>query len=239
MPVETNRWRRRLGIGLVVAALVAYEAYALFVKRSGEAAYLPSIEDTSLSPEIAGDVTLEQRFVMFADGLDTIRVFPHRSTSAPEGLVELVVIGEGYEQPVAQVSAPASVVAAAPMFEWRVPRVDQSTGRGFIIRMALPATSPGHGLRFEIGGPGYELGDLSFGGRSFWGDLKFSTRATRVRVIDSLADLRRQAPAILRSDLFLVVVLAAFNWALVTLVLRLAARADGVASGAPDHASRS
>jgi hypothetical protein len=239
MPVETNRWRRRLAIGLVVAALVAYEAYALFVKRSGEAAYLPPIADTSLSPEIAGDVTLEQGFVMFADGLDAIRVFPHRSTSEPEGLVELVVMGEGYAQPVARVSAPASVVAASPMFEWRVPRVDQSSGRAYTLRMSLPTASAGHGLRFEIGGPGYGLGELSFGGRSFWGDLKFSTRATRVRLVDTLADLRRSGPAALRSDAVLVGAILLFNAALVTMLLRFGLVAPSVATRESDQSSRS
>jgi hypothetical protein len=225
MPALSHRLPRLLTIGLIVAALLAYETWTLFVKRSGEAAWLPPAADVTLSPEIAGDVTLDQGFVMNADGLEAIRVFPHRSTAEPQGVAEFVLLGSDYGgTPIARVSVPAATVAATPVFEWPVPRVNESTERRFLIRISVPAAAPGHGLRFELGDPGYRWGELAIGGRSYWGDLRFGSRAARARLIDVLTDLRRQAPSPLRSDLLLVAALVLFNWALATLVVRVATR---------------
>jgi hypothetical protein len=212
---------RRVTLALLLAAIVGYEAYALWIKRSGETAFAPSARERSLSPEIAGAVTLEQTFVMHADGLDVVRVFPHPSTATPAGTAHLMLVGEGYVQPVATTTLPASSVAAAAAFAWRVPRVDRSAGRIYALRVSVPDAGPGHGLRFEIGPPGYDQGDLSIGGRAFWGDLRFETRAERVRLVDSLDDLRRQAPPVWRSDIILVVAMLLFNGVLVVFVLRL------------------
>jgi hypothetical protein len=210
--------RTRLQLALVLSAVLAYEAYALFVRRSGETAYLPAAAETLLSPEIAGPVTLQQTFGMQQDDLEAILVYARPSGDVPAGTTELVLLAEGYDQPVARQAVPASTVAAAGSFTWTLPRIAQSAGRVFTLRVTLPDAAAGHGLRFEVGPPRYAGGDLTIGDRSFWGDLKFETRTGRARLSRTLADLRRQAPSALRSGAVLVVAALAFNWALVTLV---------------------
>jgi hypothetical protein len=235
--------RRRLTIALVLTALFAYEAYALFVKRSGETAYTPPAAEIQASPEIAGETTLEQTFVMHADGLERIHLFARPSSGPAAGVAQLMLIGDTYAEPVARRTVPAAALIASTPFEWPLPRVDQSAGRTYTIRIALPEATPGHGVHFDVGLPNYVQGDLSIGGRSFWGDLRFETRAARVRLVDSLADLRRHAPPLLRSDFVLVLALVLFNAALVMLVLRLAAGSTpgtGPGTDGPEpHTSRS
>ena len=221
---------RRLTIAAVLTALFGYEAYSLFVKRSGETAFQPRAAEIQPSPEIAGATTLDQTFVMHADGLDQIRLYARPSSEPPAGDAHLMLIGDTYAAPVSRLTVPAAALVASPSFAWDVPRVDRSAGRGYTIRIALPDATPGQGVRFDLGGPGYLQGDLAIGGRSFWGDLRFETRAARVRLIDTLADLRRQAPPFLRSGVVVVLAFGLLNAAMVLLVLRL---------GAPRHTSRS
>ena len=85
---------RRLTIAAVLTALFGYEAYSLFVKRSGETAFQPRAAEIQPSPEIAGATTLDQTFVMHADGLDQIRLYARPSSEPPAGDAHLMLIGD-------------------------------------------------------------------------------------------------------------------------------------------------
>lgn len=221
---------RRTSLALALAALVVYEGYAFFVKRSGETSFQPPLADIQRSPEIAGLTTLQQTFVMHADGVEQVRFYAHPVGAAPTGDAELMLLGDTYGEPVARRTLPAAALVASQPFVWEVPRVNQSAGLLFTLRIALPNTPPGQGVTLDLGAPLYGQGDLTIGGRSFWGDLRFDTRASRARLIDSLADLRRQAPWFLQSDFVAVLALVLLNAAIALVVLRL---------GAPSHTSRS
>lgn len=224
-PASPHPWRtriRRAGpCAAVMAAILAVEAYAWFGKRSGEVSYLPP--DSALAAPVyaGGESTVVQTFVMHADGLQVIRIWPRAPTAPPAGTLSLELFDQVSGIRVARASIPAERVAAASPFEWSIPRVDRSAGRYYALVLSVPDAPPDRGLLFEVGAPRYTDGVLSVSGREVWGDLKFSTRAGRARTIDTIRDLRRQAPPWLRSELLFIGVWLAIHAALARVVYDL------------------
>jgi hypothetical protein len=209
----------RLAPAVLIALLVAFQGYVLFVKRFGETAYLPSASRESPSLEIAGDAVLGQTFVMGADGLEGITLFP-RPSGTPRGSVHLTLFPGGGEHPLATQTVPAGTMRA-PSWTWRLPRIADSAGRPFLLYIAVPDARPGEGLRFAIGEPTDIAGLLAIGGRPQLGDLKFATHARRARAIDVLRNLRRRWPPVIRSTAFLVGLLVVFDVAAAVLLVSL------------------
>lgn len=223
----------RLAFGAAVLLLLVAEWYLLFVKRSGETAYLPAPSISAASLEVAGDATLSQTFVSHADGLSALTVFPRPATGGepPAGAAELTLRAGDARTLVTRTRLPASDMAGREEWTWTLPRIDRSAGERFELEIALPDAPPGRGLRFVIGEPRYVAGDLTIGGRQQWGDLKFRTRAERARTVDTLRATQRAAGGLVGSEAALVLGLLLLNAAAVTVAgyLVLGGRGEGVA----------
>jgi hypothetical protein len=231
----------QLALPIIVALLVAYEAYAVFIKTEGQTGFLPGGADVHLTSEVAGDgVPLVLEFAMRADGLEAIDLYPHAAAEPAEGQVTFTLLDQvwvaglmRYTVPVVQSHASAADVAAATPYRLRLPRIDASAGRHYRLEIALTGARPGHGLRFEAGWPIYGDARMLFGVREEWGDLKFQTVAERTTIARTLTKMRRTAPPILKSSLFWIVFLVLFNWALAIIIRDLGLGASKLAS-APD-----
>jgi hypothetical protein len=225
----TGRPRRRLGVFVVILAVVlAYEAYAFFIKEAGEAENIASASDWHLTGEVAGAIVLDQGLVPHADGFDGLDVWAHATGVVPDGPVRFTItqnIGNGQET-LAQVSYPARDVVSTRPFHVTIPRIDLSAGRQYTVHIAAPAATAGHGLRFEASGPAYPQGAMTLGGREEWGDLQFRTSAERTTIYRNVRHLRQTGPAFARSDLFLAIMFLLFNVALATLLYDLACGRD-------------
>jgi hypothetical protein len=222
--------KRRGAWAIVLACVLAYEAYAFFIKEAGEAENIATASDWHLTGEVAGDAVLEQGLVPHADGFDGVDVWAHASQEAsggvPPGVVRFTITQGTANGPltVAMVTHPAAEVVATRPFHVAIPRVDVSAGQGFAIRIAAPEATPGHGLRFEASGPTYPQGVMTLGGRQEWGDLQFRTTAERTTIYRNVRHLRQsaQVPDLVRSDLFLAGMLLLFNVALAVLIYDVA-----------------
>jgi hypothetical protein len=225
--------KRRRAWAIVLACVLAYEAYAFFIKEAGEAENIATASDWHLTGEVAGDAVLEQGLVPHADGFDGVDVWAHAtqessagSASVPSGVVRFTITRSTANGAltVATVTYPAAEVVAKRPFHVAIPRLDVSAGQGFAIRIAAPDATAGHGLRFEASGPTYPQGVMTLGGRQEWGDLQFRTTAERTTIYRNLRHLRQsaQVPDAVRSDLFLAVMLLLFNIALVVLIYDVA-----------------
>jgi hypothetical protein len=207
--------------GALFALFVAFETYVLVFKRFGETAYLPSPALQAASLEIAGETTLEQTFLMGADGLDAITVFPRAAAPGlPRAPVEVTLLqsgADGVARPVASTTVAAHEFSRTS-WTWSLPRIDRSAGWPFLLRIALPDAPPGSGARLAIGDPDYHDGHLTVGGRPQWGDLMFATSARRSRTVDVLRVSRRSFPGPLRSNAALIGLLLAFNWAVAAVL---------------------
>lgn len=233
------RSRRRRAFVLVLAALLAYEAYAFFLKEAGDAENLASASDWHLTGEVAGEIALEQGLVPHADGFDGVDIWAHATsdTEPPPGPVLVTILqpsstgtGNGVDttETIAQVTYRAADVVSTRPFHVTIPRIDASAGRSYVIRLSAPQASRGHGVRFEASGPQYPQGAMTLGGREEWGDLQFRTTAERTTIYRNLRHLRQssQIPAFVRSDAFLIAMLLLFNVALATMLYELAFAAD-------------
>ena len=205
----------------VLAAVVALavEAWLLVGRRSGEVAYQPAAAVIVPSPEIAGAVDLAQTFVPGADGLANVTFIPILPAAGPAGPhadlgpIDLALDAEGSDVALATRRLRPDDLADRTPFTWELPRIERAAGRRFTLRIAAPEAPARRGLRLAIGPPDYRWGVLRVGGRAQWGDLVFSTRATRVHVLDVLHQWQRETPGVLGSDAALVVILVAVNLA--------------------------
>jgi hypothetical protein len=222
------RW---IAFVLFLAALFGYEAYALFVQESGTStsSNIPPARDLHLTTELRGpDAFLRQWFAVHADGFTAIEVYPHQSEHPPSGPMRVVVYEPGGPAwtPVATEFLDAAALDLTKPLRIAIPRMDHSSGREFVLEIYLPVAPPGHGLRFEAGGPTYAYGYMVLAGQPQWGDLKFRTELQRTTLFANVQRLRHTLPAPFRTDAFFVVALVLGNWALATVVYGLAFAPD-------------
>jgi hypothetical protein len=227
------RLMRRTAFVLCLIVFFSYEAYALFVRESGVTAHEPRPRELHLTREVNVNTPLSQTFVMHAEGFQGVELFARPSDQPPSGPLEVVVMQEteaGWvflsrsQIDVESIDLAGSVVVTTP-------RVDHSAGTAFRVDVTMPQAAPGHGLRFQAGGPTYVQGVMTIGGRQEWGDLKFRTRASRATVLRNLQHVRQTWPAPFRSDLFWIFALLVINWALATVVYYLAFAPEAPANG--------
>jgi hypothetical protein len=216
------RGRRPIVWGLAAAVAVGVEVWLLVARRSGEVAYQPPAAVVVPSLEIAGPNDLAQTFVPGADGLAAVSFVPLLPSGPPQGPIDLELDAEGSDVAMAQRRLrPDELVDRTP-FTWEVARVERAAGRHFTLRIAAPEAPAGRGLRVAVGPPDYRSGTLRAGGSAQWGDLVFTTRATRVHVVDVLRQWRRETPGVLGSDVTLVTILLALNLAAGAVIWHLA-----------------
>jgi hypothetical protein len=212
-----TRARRWALFVVVVTAMLAFQAYAWFVKRSGEAAYLPPDSALVAPAYVGGESVVRQSFEMRADGLQAVRLFARPKSAPPIGTVHLELADGPTGQPIARTTLSAAELTAVVPFEWTIPRIDRTYGRWFVIVISAPDAPPDRGVLLDVGAPLYPTGGLAVGGRDVWGDLRFSTRAARARAIDAMRQLRRQAPPWGRSELLVIAIGLLVNLALARL----------------------
>jgi hypothetical protein len=99
--------------------------------------------------------------------------------------------------------------------------VTPSAGTRFRVDVAMPQAPRGHGVRLESGGPTYEYGAMTIGGRQEWGDLKFRTLAERSTVVRNIRLLRRPWPSVLHNDGIWILILLIANAAVATAIYYL------------------
>jgi hypothetical protein len=215
------RRSRVVAVAAIAAVALALEAWLLFGRRSGEAAYRPPPSVVVPSLEAAGADAITQTFVPGADGLDAISFVPLPAAGFHTP-VDLQLEVEGTEVPLARRRLqPAELTAGAP-FWWEVPKVERAAARVFTLRIAAPDAKPGEGIRVAVGPPEYRWGELRAGVRAQWGDLVFETRASQVHVIDTFRALRRDLPWPLRTDGALALALFLLDLATAWVVAYLA-----------------
>jgi hypothetical protein len=212
---------------LCLLGLFAYEGYALFVQEGGTTSHLPPARDLHLTREVNQTASLQQTFVMHAEGFQGIEVVARASDQPAVGPLEAVVwqleynAGDRYI-PIARTRFDSSSIVLGAFTRIPTPRIDYTGGVSLKLELSMPESPPGHGLRFDAGGPTYVQGNLFIGGREEWGDLKFRTVAQRTTVFRNIRRLRTGLPPLLQTDVFWVSALIAINWALATVVYSLA-----------------
>jgi hypothetical protein len=223
MPAMARPWR---AFAIVLALLLAFEVYAFFLKESGEVENIASRSDRHLTGEVAGEIALQQEIVLHADGFDGVDVWAHATSDTPVGPVRFSITQNTGAAVITVVTAihPAADVLAAQPFHVSIPRIDVSSGTTYVLHIAAPQATRGHGLRFEASGPTYPEGTMRLGEREEWGDLQFRATAERTTIYRNIRHLRQapQLPAFARTDLFFALMLLLFNLALATLLYALA-----------------
>lgn len=222
---------RRIAYLLCLLGLFAYEGYAVFVQEGGTTSHLPPARELHLTREVNQTASLEQTFVMHAEGFQGIEVVARASDQPPIGPLDAVVWQLEYNSgdryvPIARMRIDASAIALGGFTRIATPRVDYTGGASLKLTLSMPEAPPGHGLRFEAGGPTYVQGNMTISGREEWGDLKFRTVAQRTTVFRHIQHLRPGLPPLLQTDVFWVTALIAINWALATIVYYLAFASD-------------
>lgn len=224
---------RRTAFILCLLGLFGYEGYALFVQQGGATSHLPPARDLHLTREVNQVSSLQQTFVMHADGLQAIDVFIRPSDQPSVGPLQVklsMLFGSEIDQlsagfshwaPVATVAVDPATIDLTSSTRIPIPRIDASSGVIYQLDFTMPHAAPGHGLRFEAGGPTYVQGSMVIGGRPEWGDLKFRTEAQRATVFRNIQHMRASMPPIMQSDLFWLTALVAINWALATVIYSL------------------
>lgn len=227
---------RRTAFVVCLIVLFGYEVYALFVRESGLAGHEPRARERHLTREVNAETPLSQTFVAHADGFNGVEIFARPSEQTAVGPLEVTVSrrrseagpdqGEGqgetwtvfahesFDGVRLDLSASGSVIVkTAP--------VTPSAGTRFRVDVAMPRAPRGHGVRLEAGGPTYEYGAMTIGGRPEWGDLKFRTLAERSTVVRNIRLLRRPWPSFMHNDGVWILILLIANGALATAIYYL------------------
>ena len=143
--------KRRRAWAIVLACVLAYEAYAFFIKEAGEAENIATASDWHLTGEVAGDACWSRGWcrTRTASMASTSRAHATQEGGGggATGVVLFTITRSTANGPltVATVTYPAAEVVAKRPFHVTIPRLDVSAGQGFAIRIAAPDASAGQG----------------------------------------------------------------------------------------------
>jgi hypothetical protein len=156
---------------------------------------------------------------MEADGLDAVTIHPSLVGESADGQVvfELFELtGDPAEaRPLFRQVLDVRGVTAGRSYTWRFQPIDGSRGRRYLVEIGLPGTSFGRGISLlATRDEHYAQGRFWFDGREQWGDLVFSTGASRATSFSRFEHALRDKPAWLRSRWTLGALLALYNLAL-------------------------
>ncbi len=142
-----------------------------------------------VSGEIAGPVSLSQRFTATAPGLRSIMFYARPSGRAVAGPVdlELVELRKDDRRVVDHRRVDASEVVAGDRYWYRFDRILGSHNRVYLLTVSMPETTPGSGIVVEI--MKHEYGGnppnvLYFGGGDRYGSLRFTTEIDRPTMLE-------------------------------------------------------
>lgn len=224
--------------------LLLFQIYVIFWQSHGTPA-------TTAGPrrvvgEVAGAVVARQTFEMEANGLDAITIFLAPGSSAAQGQVVFELAEVSGEPPVEQAlfraTRDAREVVGRGRYTWRFDPVEDSRGRRFALTLAMPNAPYGQGLglrpestRLER----YTDGSFRHDGRDQWGDLVFTTGATRATSFRRFEHALRDSPWWLRSRITLAGLFLLYNAALFTIFWTiLTAPPEDEEAGQPAHRPR-
>jgi hypothetical protein len=220
LPSDSGSRPRLIGFVLLVAVLFGYGGYALFLRPHG-------VPDTSgggrtfLAGEIAAERSVAQTMRLEANGLHRIGVKPasYAETATGDVHFRLWDVTEEDALVIRKDVHPAAHVLTGSTYRWEFEPVMDSAGRRFRLEVSAPATAAGQGIGLVASYEDlYPDGALFIADREQWGDLVFSTAATRATVFRTLEDLMRDKPAPLHSRWFLLGVLLLYGWALAAFI---------------------
>jgi hypothetical protein len=216
---------------LIFGALFWWEVSILFYRPMG----LPAArrgEHPRLLGEIAGRTVVSQTFQMQAGGLSGVTVEAAPAGRSVSGdlvfsIVELGPVGPsaaalsrsraGTLEEVARVVVPAADVVRRSSYLVSFTPIDDSKGKEYQLDVSAPGVSRGHGIALRATrDQAYRGGVLAVEGKEQWGDLVFSTHATRGTLFPTIEYLLRDKPAWMRSRLLLGALIVLYNWALAT-----------------------
>lgn len=166
-------WQTTVAAVLVCAAI---EVYALADRSRGEPRNL-DIRRYVLG-EIFDTHRVEQRFLVKADGLSAVTIYPRPASPSPTGTVVLLLrdITQGRDHEVIIKRMPLESMARSKSFTLRFPR-QPSVFREYALDITVEGASDGQGIGLLASrGEGYRGGTLFIDdGRPRWGDLIFET----------------------------------------------------------------
>ena len=173
-----------------------------------------------VTPSLGPNVTLGQTFVMTAEGLRAIEVFPIAVDGEPSGEVrfdiyELYSVGDDYRETFTRSAAvSARDLLRAPSYRFSFSPIASSMDRRYRLDVRGPAAE---GIAFwATKGTRYEGGTMEINGLARWADIAFHADAPIPSVWALLMRLRETHPARAYA------VMAAFPviWLLVGYVIR-------------------
>jgi hypothetical protein len=216
--------RSMAGYFLGLSLLCGFEVYALFIRQWGVPANIPPAYDRGLSREAAGEAGVGQTFVMHADGLYAVEVYP-KPSKRPAGGPLVITLDRASPAgwiPIVRTERAASSVSFDAPLRLEIPRLDASAGEKFLLTLALPQATEGEGMMFETSGPRYVEGESYWFHRPSWGDLSFRAYAARATIVETLDARRRSWPAPFNLGVVWMALLAAINAAVAVMLYDLA-----------------
>ena len=169
------RWPWKIAAGAVIACAVI-EACALADRSRGEPRNL-DIRRYVLG-EIFDTHRVEQRFLVKADGLSAVTIYPRAASPSPTGtvVIHLRDITGGHDHDVVIQQMPLVSMARTKSFTLRFPP-QPSVFREYALDITVDGASDGQGIGLLASrGEGYRGGTLFIdAGRPRWGDLIFET----------------------------------------------------------------
>jgi hypothetical protein len=171
--LRMNTASKTAAVAVLVCA--AIEWYALSDRSTGQPRNL-DIRRYVLG-EIYDNHRAEQRFLVKADGLSSVTIYPRPASPSPTGTVVLHLhdVTAGHDHDVAIRRVPLASMLRAESFTLRFPR-QPSVHREYALTVTVEGGSDGQGIGLlATRGEGYAGGTLFVNGRRRFGDLVFET----------------------------------------------------------------
>jgi hypothetical protein len=133
-------------------------------------------------PEVTGDATMSQTFVMTADGFHAVEVVPIATGRVSGSLrFDLSDITDGV-RPIHSVSVPAATLVDRGAYRMDFSAIEDSGGQTYRLDISADGNAPARGVAFvATKGVRYRGGTLWFNDRERWADLAFRTFAPDAR----------------------------------------------------------
>jgi hypothetical protein len=222
---------RRLLFVAAMTAIVAYQAWSVFFRPLGIPANPAGSRPLTIG-EIAGPRVVSQTFRLGVDGFDSITLDVRPWAAAADGVVTFR-FWQQHESAwwlfrpleprslLFEIRRPAQEVTAASRYTLRFSPLE-SKATVYTLDIEAPATPIGAGIGLLASRDPYRDGQLTVDGRSQWGDLAFSTTATKstlflYRAGDARSglDIARRLAPLIAGLLLLDVALGAIIWWLI------------------------
>jgi hypothetical protein len=195
--------KHHTAFALIVALLLGYQGYRLFVHQQGVPQTTAASGDTTTVGGIIGAWTISQSFTLEAGGFDgvSVQARPMGPRVAGQVLFEIFELDDARGARLHyRIVRDAREVVAGRSYHVTFPPIEPSKGRTFRLDVRVP-NAPADGMIALVAtrDDAYPAGRLFAGGREQWGDLVFATSARRATVASRLDDVLSFLPPGLRT----------------------------------------